>query len=335
MGKSAGKPPKTPDPYVVSDAQTQSNQRTAAFDAALNRFNTYTPYGSQEYRQNGVDPTTGAPIYEQRINLSPEQQQILDQQNQQNIQLGNIANNQLSNMGELYARAIDPSFASTARQQAQDAIYDRNTAYLDKDFARFEDRERNRLANQGIVEGSEAYRNAMGDFSQGREMAYRQARNDAIASGGTESDRAMSQLFALRNQPLNEFAALRNAAPIQNPNFQGPAHIGMNPTDVSGNVWGAHNANMNLYNSRAASANQFNQGLFNLAGNAMMMFSDRRLKSDIVQIGELPSGLPVYSYTIDGQKQIGVMADEVQKVFPDAVSKSDDGYLMVNYAMVH
>lgn len=175
----------------------------------------------------------------------------------------------------------------------------------------------------------------MGDFSQGREMAYRQARNDAIASGGTESDRAMSQLFALRNQPLNEFAALRNAAPIQNPNFQGPAHIGMNPTDVSGNVWNAHNANMNAYNSRQAGSNAMLGGLFQLGSNLAFAYSDRRLKSDVVQIGELPSGLPVYSYTIDGQKQIGVMADEVQKLFPEAVRESDDGYLMVNYALVH
>lgn len=332
MGKSSGKVPKTPDPYVVSDAQTRSNQQTASYDAALNRFNTYTPFGSQTFNQNGTDPTTGAPIWEQRIDLSPQQQQLLDQQQSQDLALGNISNSQIRNMGQMYAQALDPNYASTARQQAQDALYDRNTAYLDKDFARFEDRERNRLANQGIVEGSEAYRNAMGDFNQGRETAYRQARNEAIAGAGVESDRTMNQLFALRDQPLREFSAIRGATQVQSPNFQSPGQVGMAPTDVAGNIWNAYQGNMNAYNSRQASNNALWGGLFGL-GAAYL--SDRRLKSDIQQIGELPSGLPVYIYTIKGQRQIGVMADEAQQLFPDAVSQTDDGYLVVNYGRVH
>jgi hypothetical protein len=80
-------------------------------------------------------------------------------------------------------------------------------------------------------------------------------------------------------------------------------------------------------------------GLFNLGGNlgsaAIMRYSDRRLKDDIVQIGELPSGLSVYKYKIRGVEQVGVMADEAQQMFPDAVSVTEEGYLMVNYARVH
>lgn len=65
-------------------------------------------------------------------------------------------------------------------------------------------------------------------------------------------------------------------------------------------------------------------------------FSDRRLKTDIVQIGALPSGLPIYTFRYHGDDHvhIGVMADEVLAVFPEAVHEDGGGYLMVNYALL-
>ena len=58
-GKGGSAPPP-PDPYATSAAQTQSNQQTAAYNAAINRGNTITPYGSSTYTTR-TDPTTGAP----------------------------------------------------------------------------------------------------------------------------------------------------------------------------------------------------------------------------------------------------------------------------------
>ena len=62
--------------------------------------------------------------------------------------------------------------------------------------------------------------------------------------------------------------------------------------------------------------------------------SDRRLKSDIVKIGQHPLGIGWYSYTIFGRKEKGVMADEVLTVKPEAVSKTADGYMMVDYSLI-
>ena len=66
------------------------------------------------------------------------------------------------------------------------------------------------------------------------------------------------------------------------------------------------------------------------------MFSDRRLKSDIKQVGKLPSGQNVYSWTWNAKandiglsgESMGVMADETD---PLMVSIADNGYQMVNY----
>jgi len=63
------------------------------------------------------------------------------------------------------------------------------------------------------------------------------------------------------------------------------------------------------------------------------LMSDRRLKTNIKQEGEA-YGLPVYSFRyVWGEDSIGFMADEVEKVYPEAVSEVG-GYKMVDYKMI-
>jgi hypothetical protein len=54
------------------------------------------------------------------------------------------------------------------------------------------------------------------------------------------------------------------------------------------------------------------------AAAAIPGISDRRLKSDIVKIGEAKDGLGIYEYTIGNKRKIGVMADEVKELRPHA-----------------
>lgn len=65
------------------------------------------------------------------------------------------------------------------------------------------------------------------------------------------------------------------------------------------------------------------------------IFSDRRLKRNIVKLDTRPDGLGVYEfeYVWGGGRQIGLMAQEVQGVYPDAVGEAG-GYLTVNYSKV-
>jgi len=64
-----------------------------------------------------------------------------------------------------------------------------------------------------------------------------------------------------------------------------------------------------------------------------MMFSDKRLKDNIRPVGKLNNGLTVYcfNYKGDNRPQIGLLAQEVQKIKPEAVAENEDGYLMVRY----
>ena len=73
-----------------------------------------------------------------------------------------------------------------------------------------------------------------------------------------------------------------------------------------------------------------------VAGAAVpLMFSDRRLKTDIAKVGETKKGLPIYTYKYKGDDttQMGVMAQDVEKKTPKAV-KEVGGFKAVNYKLV-
>ena len=61
--------------------------------------------------------------------------------------------------------------------------------------------------------------------------------------------------------------------------------------------------------------------------------SDIRLKHDIVLLGRLANGLGFYRFSYNGSNKIyvGVMAQEVEAVMPQAVTRGRDGYLRVYY----
>ena len=61
--------------------------------------------------------------------------------------------------------------------------------------------------------------------------------------------------------------------------------------------------------------------------------SDIALKHDVVLLGRLSNGLGYYRFSYIGSKKayVGVMAQEVERVMPDAVTRGSDGYLRVYY----
>ncbi len=62
--------------------------------------------------------------------------------------------------------------------------------------------------------------------------------------------------------------------------------------------------------------------------------SDRRLKKGIIRVATHPDGFGLYrfSYLWSETEYVGVLAQEVLPIRPDAVVGEDDGLLRVNYA---
>jgi hypothetical protein len=70
------------------------------------------------------------------------------------------------------------------------------------------------------------------------------------------------------------------------------------------------------------------------ASSCLPATSDRRLKRDIAKLGPLDGDIDLYRYRYlwDDQEYVGVMAQDLLEARPDAVVKSADGYLAVDYA---
>lgn len=67
-----------------------------------------------------------------------------------------------------------------------------------------------------------------------------------------------------------------------------------------------------------------------------LTISDMRVKRDAVLLARLDNGIGLYRYRYDWSDQayVGVMAQEVANVKPEAVLRGTDGYLRVNYSQL-
>lgn len=65
------------------------------------------------------------------------------------------------------------------------------------------------------------------------------------------------------------------------------------------------------------------------------LFSDRRIKTDVEYVYTRRDGLHVYDYTLAGIRHLrGLMADEVRRIYPQAMKRGPRELLMVDYTMV-
>jgi hypothetical protein len=188
-----------------------------------------------------------------------------------------------------------------------------------------------RLANAGL------YNSAMGqNYGQGMQTQgtqYSQGLNKAQFQN-TAQQQQLAQDMAIRAQPINEIIGLMGGSQIQLPQFQGYAGTSVAPAPTFAGAQAQGQNAMQNYGIQQAGNNATTSGLFGaLTSGAMLAskFSDRRLKSNIVQIGTHPLGIGIYEYDIFGNRERGVMADEVAKVMPDAIVPHPSGYMMVNY----
>jgi hypothetical protein len=73
-------------------------------------------------------------------------------------------------------------------------------------------------------------------------------------------------------------------------------------------------------------------------GTGIALKSDRRLKENIELVGrDERTMLPLYEFEYkggDGRRFLGVMADDVEKVFPQAVIEMSNGYKAVDYDLL-
>lgn len=346
---SKPKAPPAPDYAALAQQQGTENRDSAYFNTTLNRANQYTPYGSLTWETragaNPNDPQAGD--WTQRVQLAPEQQALFDSQNRVSQNLADTAEAGLNRVGAAMATPFDMSRFGDPQVQANDEsrrrVEEAMMSRLQPQFDRDNQALRTRLAQSGITVGSQAYNDEMARADRG----LTDARMQAVLAGGQEESRQtqLSQMLRqagiqeqawMRQLPLNELNALRTGAQVQGPKFDN-YYTGGNaaaaPIMDAGIAQG--NYDMAMAQQQQGGWNALLGGLGQM-GAAYLGKSDRRLKTNITAIGQHRSGVPLYTWDwVDGSGAgLGVMADELVQVRPDAVSVAADGFQRVNYSAI-
>ena len=357
MGKKTPAAPATPDYRGAAVEQGAANLEAARATARLSNPNTYTPYGTQLISYDGDIPTI-------RQTLTPTAQKTLEAQQGVELSLANLgakgANTASSVLDKPFSfggpdvqTSLDLSGIAkmpvNAGMTGQEAIMSR----LNPSLARQRTSTETNLINQGLRPGTEAYDNAIRSLGEqetdARTQAVLQGLNLDIAAnqqgfgqqleagkfGNTAQQQALAEAIQLRQLPLNEITALMSGSQIQNPQFGAYSGATVQAAPVFAGAQAQGQFDANKYNQEVSQANAQTAGMYSLGGAALGAppgtFSDRRLKSNIVRIGTHPIGVGIYEYDIFGGRQIGVMAQELMEVMPEAVHQHPSGYLMVDY----
>jgi len=396
---------------------------------------TYSQSGTQQWTDPLSGKTYDIPTWTATQSLSAQQQAIKGQNDAAELNLAKLANTQSGRLNDLLASPVDtsqlpawgdpskvglPQYTqfqngpnlqtslgdageiqssyetdfSADRQRVEDALLARMNPQLDRDRAALEQR----LANQGLQPGSEAYNRAIDEanrsasdarygailsagqeqsrlaglsrdaamfgnsaqqqkFSQGlagaefgnnaQQQMYAnqnsatagnnalqdQTFNSQMAKVNAQNQQRQAQLqevFAQRNQPINEISALLSGSQVSNPNFMNIQNPQIANVDYAGLVNKNYEQQMAGY-----AANQ--QAVGGLLGGIASLFakSDDDAKKDKKRISDIKGKMGLWSYRYNEEpasapKRFGLMASEVEKEVPSAV-KRRDGLRYVNY----
>lgn len=270
MGKGGGSAPPPPDYAGAARETAQGNLDAARANIAANRVNQYTPYGSLEYTMAGEDKY-GNPMWSATQKFSPEQQQLLDIQNQLSIGTGQLGQKGLGYVEKMISQPFDtsqlPSLGINPSETYTDAYLRRLAPSMQQSRERLEQQ----LANQGIQLGSEAYDRAMRNFEQKQNDLMLGATTQGFDVGNRARAARFAELAYQRNEPINTLNAVRSGSQVTNPQFVNPAMQAVTAgPDLLGAAQAQGNAQMNAYNAQMASQNANTSGLYSLGGSAMM-----------------------------------------------------------------
>lgn len=207
------------------------------------------------------------------------------------------------------------------------------------------------LARTGVNPASGAAATAMSRMATDEALAkvtgMNKARTGARIEGIQMTDRATNSLAGYPSMSMQATGAGAQYA-ASGINLANVTQAGLNSgatsaaqvaSQLGANATGMFGQQANYKNAQDRLAIEEGSALVgalgSLAGAGVKAFSDRRLKRNVREIGRDPRGFGWYEfdYVWGGDREIGVMADEVARVIPGAVGESG-GYATVNYAML-
>lgn len=332
-------PPPAPDYAGAAQAQGVANLQSAQASSRLNNPNFYGPYGTQTFVE-GAGPSDRPTMTQ---TLSPEMQRLYEQNTRTQQVLGGLGEQGATALQDVLGRNLDFSGMPSAPGSAEDTrrkVIDSMMSRVNEDLGQREESVNSDLIARGIAPGTKAYEREMTRIDRARTDALQQAQlaggQEASRDFGLDTQRrkdAIAEMLSQRQVPLNEVTALMSGSQVQNP-FATPGYsqgAQAAPAPVYGAAQAAGQYGTDVYNAKVGSQNALMQGAFGLGSAGLLAMSDIRLKSNIHRIATHPLGIGIYEYDIAGRHEVGVMAQEVLQVKPEAVVTMPNGFYAVNY----
>jgi hypothetical protein len=293
---------------ILAGGQEQS--RLFGMDVTQGQFANQAQ--AQQYAQNQALADfynrAQAQLYAQNLGLGQFENQAQAQQYAQNQALAEFFNQATAQREERNAARAAFANQGTAQQ-----------AQFDLSQAGFENQARQQMAQNVLTERD--YNNNIAQ--QNWQLALNQIQNQTALR-----QQALQELVALRNQPIAETTALMGGSAPTIPQFQPWNAPTLARTPVAESVYNSAALANEQYKMQMAQYNAGLGGMYGLGGSLLSGIfakSDRRLKQDIKRVGTLDNGIPIYIYKWKQRPwdkyEMGVLADEVEKIHPDAVLK--------------
>ncbi len=336
MGGKPPAPPAPPDPKETASTQTATNVNTAIANQQAGLINQITPYGTNSFNQRGVysfvdktDPdnhiTHEIPLMELVTEFTPEGQEISDQNLQTDLNLATFGAEQSGKLNDLLRKPFDLS-----NDEVEGRIIDLQRDRMDPLWSDKRSSLEGRLSEQGIKRGTTAYDKAFAGFSRDENDAYNQM---MLAGRG----QALNEKLTQDTMPINQLIGITSGTQVQQPQFQATPSFNMPTTDYAGITSDNYNQRLSQWQAAQNSGGGFPiGGLFSALGSiGGAAFSDRRLKRDVTFLGLL-GDLPIYAwrYIWGGPRHVGVMAQDMEVLRPDAVVRLPGGWLAVDYGAI-
>jgi len=214
------------------------------------------PYGSQKYAQNGTW-ADGTPKFSMETTFSPEEQAKQKQQ----WEFDNLTNQLGINQTKKLTGLLDTPF-KLGNEATESRLMELGSKRLDPMLQRRSDALETKLYNQGVMPGTEAYREAMAEDTRGSNDAH----NQLLLTG---RGMANTELTAERNQPINEITALMSGGQVNQPQFGNTPQTSVANTDVAGITQQGYENSLIPWKQKNAQQQAMMGGLFSLGGAAL------------------------------------------------------------------
>ena len=310
--KSDGTPYVPTQQELTMENLFNSLGSTEQKDLLINNPNIFTPQGGQTY-----DPYTNTLT----LNESDfTRNQRLDQER----------------LAMELSRSLSGNLPTTDNEAVRSATFELGKRQLDPELKSQRENLARQLANQGIPIGSAAYNSEMNRLER--------SQGDQLNALSLQSQlQGIQTAEAQRQARFNEISSLLGRSQVGS---------GINFGETQGryqglDLIGIQQANLNRQTQETINRNQANatktaakwQAAGSALGGIASAFSDILLKTNIKFENKIINNLPIYSFEYKNNKYgigrfEGVMAQDVEKIYPEAVNISFEGYKMVNYSKI-